>query len=253
MKSLFEPFGRTSNKAYVIMVVVQIILLFVLLLLFQSPIIPSPISIGKSLLEITTSSEFYSDLFKSVLFTTKGMGIAVLISMLIAYISTIRFFFPLGKLISLFRYLTITGLTYVFTVLSQNGTSLKMNILLFGIVPFFVTSLLSIINSIPQEEYRLCSTLKMNSWRTLWEVVIVGRFDYLFEVIRQNFAICWMMITTVEGLCMSEGGIGTIIIKSAKYLDMSKVLASLLIIFLIGVLFDFTMRKLSKSLFPYAV
>ena len=43
--------------------------------------------------------------------------------------------------------------------------------------------------------------------------------DALFEVMRQNFAISWMMITMVEGYAMSEGGIGTMMIKSNKYLS----------------------------------
>jgi hypothetical protein len=34
---------------------------------------------------------------------------------------------------------------------------------------------------------------------------LMGRLDYLFVVIQANFAIAWMMITMVEGQCMSQG------------------------------------------------
>ena len=44
--------------------------------------------------------------------------------------------------------------------------------------------------------------------RTLWEVVILGTLDKAFEVLRQNFAMGWTMITMVEGISRSEGGVG---------------------------------------------
>jgi ABC-type nitrate/sulfonate/bicarbonate transport system permease component len=110
---------------------------------------------------------------------------------------------------------------------------------------------MSIFESINSQEYDLCRTLRMNNWQTLWEVVILGRLDNVFEVMRQNFAISWMMITMVEGLSMSEGGLGTMLIKSNKYIDLGKVFGILLIILCIGVVFDFLLGKARVWLFPY--
>jgi sulfonate transport system permease protein len=47
------------------------------------------------------------------------------------------------------------------------------------------------------------------------------------------------MITLVEGLSMSEGGIGTLLIKYNKYNDLTNVLALQLVIFAIGLFFDY--------------
>ena len=146
----------------------------------------------------------------------------------------------------------MTGLIFLFTLLTSNGSNLKLSLLIFGIVPFFVTSLLSIIDSINEQEYELCKTLRMNNWQTLLEVVIIGRLDQVIEVMRQNFAIAWMMITMVEGLNMSEGGLGTMLIKSNKYIDLGTVFAVLIIIFVMGVCFDFLLAKIRVWFFPYA-
>jgi ABC-type nitrate/sulfonate/bicarbonate transport system permease component len=73
----------------------------------------------------------------------------------------------------------------------------------------------------------------------------------VFEVMRQNFAIAWMMITMVEGLSMSEGGLGTMLIKSNKYMDISTVFALLIVIFLVGLFFDWLLGRLRAWLFPY--
>jgi NitT/TauT family transport system permease protein len=92
----------------------------------------------------------------------------------------------------------------------------------------------------------------MNNWQALLEVVIIGRLDQVFEVMRQNFAIAWMMITMVEGLNMSEGGLGTMLIKSNKYIDLGTVFAILVIIFGMGICFDYLLKQLRNWFFPYS-
>ena len=179
------------------------------------------------------------------------MGISIIIALVVCYLSLIPFFNPIAKFIIKCRYLTLTGLIFLFTLLTSNGSNLKLSLLIFGIVPFFVTSLLSIIDSINEQEYELCKTLRMNNWQTLLEVIIIGRLDQVIEVMRQNFAIAWMMITMVEGLSMSEGGLGTMLIKSNKYIDLGTVFAVLIIIFIMGVFFDFTLAKIRSWFFPY--
>jgi NitT/TauT family transport system permease protein len=179
------------------------------------------------------------------------MGISIVLALLVSYLSLIPFFAPVAKFIVKCRYLTLTGLIFLFTLLTQDGHQLKLSLLIFGIVPFFVTSLLSIIEAIPAQEYELCKTLRMNNWQAMLEVVIIGRLNQVFEVMRQNFAIAWMMITMVEGLSMSEGGLGTMLIKSNKYIDLSTVFAILVIIFALGIFFDFLLRNVRHWLFPY--
>ena len=91
----------------------------------------------------------------------------------------------------------------------------------------------------------------MSRWRSWWETIVVGRLDQVLEVMRQNFAVAWLMITTVEGLSMSEGGLGTMLIKSNKYLDLGTVFALLVVIFLFGIAFDFLLSVIRRWLFPY--
>ena len=102
-----------------------------------------------------------------------------------------------------------------------------------------------------KQQYELCKTLGYNNWQILYEVIIIGKADQVLEILRQNFAIAWLMITLVEGLNMSEGGIGALIIKYNKYNDLTNVLALQLMIFLIGLGFDYLLGATRKWLFPY--
>jgi NitT/TauT family transport system permease protein len=252
IKKIFSPFAYLSNSSYTILVILNCVIAIVLWQTFAvGGLIPTPLRVADSVLKILASTGFYDDLFSSLSLTLRGMGISIFISLIICYLSLIPFFQPFAKFIIKCRYLTLTGLIFLFTLLTSDGHSLKLSLLIFGIVPFFVTSLLSIIDSINVQEYELCKTLRMNNWQTLQEVIIIGRLDQVIEVVRQNFAIAWMMITMVEGLSMSEGGLGTLLIKSNKFIDLGTVFAILIIIFLIGVCFDFLLAKMRIWLFPY--
>jgi ABC-type nitrate/sulfonate/bicarbonate transport system permease component len=252
LKRLFTPLTNTSDNTFSLLVIINVLLAIVLWQVFAAGgLIPTPVKIGEAALRIMSSNSFYDNFFISLSLTIKGMGYSIVIALLICYLSLIPFFNPLAKFVIKCRYLTLTGLIFLFTLLTSNGHNLKMSLLIFGIVPFFVTSFLSIIDSINEQEYELCKTLRMNNWQTLLEVVIIGKLDMVLEVMRQNFAIAWMMITMVEGLNMSEGGLGTMLIKSNKYIDLGSVFAILLIIFAVGVFFDFLLKKLRVWLFPY--
>ncbi|MCD9014461.1 ABC transporter permease [Parachryseolinea silvisoli] len=252
LKTIFSPLTQIKGRTSIILIVVEAFLALLLWeIVGQNGLIPVPSKILTSVVAIVTSSYFVDNLFSSLTLTFTGMGISIVLALLVSYLSLIPVFAPIAKFIVKCRYLTLTGLIFLFTLLTQDGHQLKLSLLIFGIVPFFVTSLLAIIEAINVQEYELCKTLRMNNWQTLWEVVIIGRLDQVFEVMRQNFAIAWMMITMVEGLSMSEGGLGTMLIKSNKYIDLGTVFGILVIIFALGIFFDFLLRNLRHWLFPY--
>jgi ABC-type nitrate/sulfonate/bicarbonate transport system permease component len=252
LKKIFIPLTQIKGRTSIVLIAVEA---FAALLFWEvfgtNGLIPTPTKIIASVFRIVTSDYFVDNLFSSLSLTLTGMGVSIIIALVVSYLSLIPFFAPIAKFIVKCRYLTLTGLIFLFTLLTQDGHQLKLSLLIFGIVPFFVTSLLSIIESINVQEYELCKTLRMNNWQTMWEVVIIGRLDQVFEVMRQNFAIAWMMITMVEGLSMSEGGLGTMLIKSNKYIDLSTVFAILVIIFGLGIFFDYLLRNLRFWFFPY--
>lgn len=248
---IFEPLRVVNRQTVTILIIIQAIAALALWQILGNQLIPSPIKVSNSILHIVTSKEFFDNLFSSLGLTLRGMFYSILIALIFSYLALLPFFKTIATFITKCRYLTLTGLIFLFTLLTQNGHQLKISLLIFGIVPFFVTSLLAIFENINPQEYDLCRTLKMNNWQTLKEVVIIGRIDNVFEVMRQNFAISWMMITMVEGLSMSEGGLGTMLIKSNKYIDLGTVFGILAIILVMGVLFDYLLGKIRHWLFPY--
>src|SRR5215208_5227894 len=251
MKKIFQPFGKISRQSFIIMIVAQVIMALMLWQTSSNGLIPQPLKVAKAFAHLLSTRLLMDNILVSLGLTLQAMLYSIVITLLFAYLSVIPFFKSMAQFIVKCRYLTLTGLIFIFTLLTKDGSQLKLSLLVFGIVPFFVTSFLSVIVTIDKQEYELCRTLGYNNWQTLYEVIIIGKADQVFEILRQNFAISWLMITLVEGLSMSEGGIGTLLIRYNKYNDLTNVIALQLVIFLIGICFDYLLGMIRQWLFPH--
>ena len=253
LKNIFYPqfLERTPVRTLVTIALFEIAI-FILYAQFNgNEVIPKPFGILDSLWRIISEHTFLDNFFATFGLIMKSMTIAILVSLSLAYLSFIPVFNGITKFVSKLRFLTYTGLLFVFTIVLHDGHEVKISLLLFGIIPYFVTSLMSYVDEIPKKEYQLCYSLKFNRWKILYEVIIRGKLHLVFTTIGQNFAIAWMMITGVEGICMSEGGLGTMMIKSNKYLKMDDVFAVLLVILVIGIVFDYLVDVTKVWVFPY--
>lgn len=250
-RNIFTPFGKMNDKISSIITAFWVVIVLLLLEAFHSPIIPAPSKVFLSLVEMIQTSSFWDDFMRSLIVTIQAMFYSILITMVLVYASCIPAFRIFAHFASKCRYLTLTGLVTLFTFFTSDLGQLKMSLLIFGIVPYFVTTFLSIVEDIPQQQIDKAYVNRKTSWEALYEVVIVGRMDQLFEVMRENFAISWMMITMVEAYDMSGGGIGTMMIKSNRHLDLATIFAMLTAILCIGMLFDFGLSKLRLLLFDY--
>ena len=86
----------------------------------------------------------------------------------------------------------------------------------------------------------------------VWEVVILGTADRAFEVLRQNAAIGWMMLTMVEGISRAEGGIGAALLSQSKYFRLADVFAIQIVILLVGMGQDYAIGLIRNITCPYA-
>jgi NitT/TauT family transport system permease protein len=250
--SLFRPNTRPERPVWFGMVAFQIILALAIWFLAKSPLLPSPVEILAAAQRLITQDTLLQELFTSLWLSVKSMAIAIVISLIISYATVMPFFRPLAFLVSKFRFLTLVGLSFVFTMMTSSGHGLKVSLMTFGISVFFVTNMVAVIQGIPKSEFNHARTLRMSEWQVVWQVIILGKLDHVFEIIRQNFAISWMMLTMVEGISRSEGGIGTMLLNQNKYLHLDAVFAIQVIILLVGVGLDLLIG-FAKNLFcPYA-
>lgn len=192
------------------------------------------------------------DLATSFKLNVEAIGIATAVSLLLSYSTVMPFFRPVVSLIGKLRFLSMIGLGFFFTLATSNGHMLKLDVLAFLISVFFVTGMADVLTSVPSIQLDLARTLRMGPWRVMWEVVVLGQADKAFDVLRQNAAIGWMMLTTVEGMSRSEGGIGTLLLTENKHFHLASILALQVTILLLGLLQDYAIGFLRRTFCPYA-
>ena len=252
LKNIFLPNKVLSKTTFGIMVLVQAVIVLLVWFLSNSVFLPTPVNIFKALGNLINQESLFFELMTSTMLCLQSMLYAIIISLIISYLTVIPFFRPIAFIISKFRFLTLVGLSFYFALMTHSGHQLKTSLMTFGITVFFVTSLVSVINATTRNELNHARTLRMSEWQVVWEVIILGKIDLVFEIIRQNFAIAWMMLTMVEGISRSEGGIGTLLLNQNKHLRLDSVFAIQLVILAMGILMDYLIGLLKNIFCPYA-
>jgi NitT/TauT family transport system permease protein len=182
----------------------------------------------------------------------QAVFISVLISLTFAYASTIPFLKSGGTFVSKLRFLPLTGIAFYVAILINDARLIQVWVLVVFMTTFLTTSLMQMIKDIPLEEFDHARTQGCNRWEILWEVVIKGRIDYVIELIRQNLAIVWMMLVSVESILIAAGGLGTLIKNGDRLGSNGNVIALQIIIVLIGLSLDFILTKIRKLTFRYS-
>src|SRR6266851_4410237 len=209
---LLAPNRVISKKTIRWLVGFQLLMLLSIWFFSPTVFLPKPKEVFQALSEMWFAG-LGGELITSFLLNLEAIAISAILSLLLAYLTVIPFFRPIVALLSKLRFLSMVGLTFFFTLMATTGHELKLFLLVFSVSVFFVTGMAEVVASIPKEKFDLARTLRMGEWRVVYEVIVLGQADKAFEVLRQNAAMGWMMLTMVEGISRSEGGIGPMLIS----------------------------------------
>jgi NitT/TauT family transport system permease protein len=86
----------------------------------------------------------------------------------------------------------------------------------------------------------------------VWEVVVLGHFDEVIEILQNNVAMAWMLLPLVEGLFRSEGGLGALISVENKHFNLSAEFAIVFLILFVGLLQDYLIGTFKRIVCPYS-
>jgi NitT/TauT family transport system permease protein len=73
-----------------------------------------------------------------------------------------------------------------------------------------------------------------------------------FDILRQNAAMGWLMLTMVEGIVRSEGGIGRMLLDQEKHFNLPSLFAITGLFLLVGVGQDILIAWLKTIIAPSA-
>lgn len=248
----FLPNHAVSGTTLRVIIFIQVIAAIGLWIASPFEVLPSPGEVWSAFVEMWKRQGLADELWVSYRLVLHALLLTVAISILLSYLTVMAFFRPIAQAISKMRYLSLVGFSFVFTLMGAGGYYLKLYLMVFGMTVFFVTSMAAVVAAIPKEQFDHARTLRMGEWRVVWEVVIVGTADQAFEVMRQNAAIGWLMLTMVEGISRAEGGLGAMLLNTQKYFRMDAIYAIQIVILLVALFQDYIIGVIRKLCCPYA-
>lgn len=217
-----------------------------------SGVLPTPVEVLRALRSLVVEQGLFGHLSASLYTSLLALAWASALSALLCYSAVVPALRPLAALVGKLRFWGFAGVSVAFTLWFHGGRDLKVALLTFGMSGFFVTGLHDELSVIPKERYDYARALGMSEWRVVWEVVILGTCDKMLDLMRQNAAMGWMLLTMVEALVRSEGGIGVLLANQSKHLDLASIAALQGVIFGVGLVQDLALAGLKRVLCPWA-
>ncbi|MES2300209.1 MAG: nitrate ABC transporter permease [Pseudomonadota bacterium] len=253
IKNSLLPFTPFSNNSVRTMLAVQACCALALWFASASRTLPSPAAVMHAWLAMAQTQGLIVELWSSVKVLLLALLISTALSVAITAAGTAPLFAPVAKLSSGLRFLGFAGLTYLFMLMTNDGYQLKLALLVFGITVMMVTAMLAEVRAIPALAIDHCKTLGMRHWRITYELVLLGKADVFLDLVRQNAAIGWTLLTMVEGLTRAQGGIGALLLNQNRYFQLSAVFAIQLTILAYGLTQDWMLARLKLVLCPYSI
>ena len=250
--NLLLPFTPVRARWLKPMLVAQAAIALVLWALAGSRTLPSPLEVAAAWVDLVQRQGLLAELWASVKVSLAALLVSTAAAVAVACLGTAPMFMPLARLAAAMRFLGFAGLTYVFMLVSSDAHWLRVWLLAFGMFVFMVTALLAEIAATPRERIDHCRSLGMRHWRITGEVVVLGKADVVLDLVRQNAAVGWTLLTLVEGMTRAEGGIGALLLNQNRYFLLAGVFAIQLTILAYGLVQDALLSLLKDALCPWS-
>lgn len=219
---------------------------------FQPPILPSPVDVLRSLPALWVQDGLGQELVASLLVSVEALALSALIALPLAYVSRVPALRPLARGVAQLRFLSPAVFYLPLLFLLSSGHLVKIWMLTIGETFFLVTSMVDVVDAIPLERFDDCRTLRMSPWKSTWYVVVRGTVAEAFTAIRANNAMGWSALMMVEGIVRSEGGAGVLILNHEKHMNLDSVWAIAAAILVVGLAMDALLGLARAAVCPYA-
>lgn len=215
-------------------------------------LLPAPHSVITALYDLIINQGFMLDVAISI----SRVGVSFLIACSIAI--------PLGIMmgtfkaveafanpfVSAWRYLPAPAFIPILLMWLGTGEAPKIALLTMGVVFFLITLIMDHTRGVRRELIETSLTLGGNNKQVIWTVVVPAVMPSIMAAMRQMLAVSWTYLVIAE-IVASTTGIGAMMMRAKRFLHTDDILAGILVIGILGLLFDIMFRKAHKYFFPY--
>ena len=215
--------------------------------------LPTPTAVIQAGIQMFTEDDLITDVIASCLRVAAGFIVAAMVGVPIgilmgAFHSMESLFSPI---VGTVRYMPVVAFVPLIIIWVGLGESAKTLIIFLGVVLYNAMMVADAVKFIPDEMLNVAYTLGANRREVLFRVIMPAVFPSILDTLRVNISGAWNYLVIAE-LIASQNGLGYKIVQSQRFLQTDKVLFCILLIGLIGLILDYSLKLLSMVLTPWA-
>ncbi|HIL19203.1 MAG TPA: ABC transporter permease [Gammaproteobacteria bacterium] len=215
-------------------------------------LVPSPQAVLRSLFELIIEKGFLGDIAISIYRILISFSVvcifAVPLGILMGSFASVEAFF--NPFVSAWRYLPAPSFIPILLMWFGTGEAPKLALLFIGVVWFLATLVMDHTRQIRNELIETSLTLGGSRLQILASVVIPAVLPNVLTSMRQMLAVSWTYLVIAE-IVASTNGIGAMMMRAKRFLHTDEIMAGIVVIGVLGLLFDYSFKLLNKALFPY--
>lgn len=213
---------------------------------------PPPQTVVITLYSLIVHQDFFTDIGISVYRILASFAIACAVAIplgiLMGSFRRVEAFF--NPLVSAWRYLPAPSFIPLIVMWMGTGDLSKLTLLFIGIIWFLITLVMDHTKSVSRDFIDTARTLGASRRQILLTVIVPAVMPNLFVTMRQMMAAAWTYLVIAE-IIAATTGIGAMMMRAKKFLHVDQIMAGIVVIGILGLLFDYIFRVAHRRLFHY--
>jgi NitT/TauT family transport system permease protein len=215
-------------------------------------LVPPPEKVLSTLYELMIGGRFPGDIGVSVLRVVGSFAgaclLAVPLGIMMGTFPAVESFF--NPFVSAWRYLPAPAFIPILLMWLGTGEGPKLALLFIGVVFFLITLVMDYTRQVRIELIETSLTLGASQKQVLWTVIVPAVLPNVMIAMRQMLAVSWTYLVIAE-IVASTTGIGAMMMRARRFLHTDEIMAGIIVIGILGLLFDLLFRWLHRVLFSY--
>lgn len=247
-----------SRRQYLLTAIVFFVVLLavwsiVSLLGLVTPLfLPTPFDVAAALWDQAANGQLWSDMGASTYRILTGFLLATVMAIPLGiFIGTLPYAEAAWQpFLDFIRYMPVVA--FVPLTILWVGTGEEQKFLIIWLGTFFQQALMIAdgVRTIPRAFIDVGETLGLSNLQILWRIVLRASAPRIWDTLRITLGWAWTWVVVAE-LVAATSGLGYRIVVSQRYLQTDTIFAYLIVLGLLGLIFDQVMRLLGRVFFAY--
>lgn len=218
------------------------------------PFVPSPNETLIASFNLLSSGDYWLDIAITNYRVLLGFGLAVITAVPIGILLGT---FPQlegmsGPIMNFGRYIPVAAIVPLLIVWAGVGDLQKILVLYVGTFFQLLVLVTDSVRRVPLLYVDSAVTLGANTGKVLFKVILPAAMPQIYDSCRVSVGLTWSYILIAEIVASSQG-IGSSIIRSQRYLQMDNIFVSIIILGILGLIYDRFFTYSRDLVFPWAI